>query len=43
MQRGTEIKAGQGIVKIVLLLVVLIFVVWLFFFGGLYSITGMNF
>jgi len=43
MQRGTEIKAGHRIVKIVLLIVLLIIVIWLFFLGGLYSITGINF
>lgn len=29
--------------KIVVLLLLLILVIWLFFMGGLYSITGVNF
>jgi len=40
---GNVIKAGHGILKIVILLILLILVIWLFFLGGLYSLTGINF
>ena len=43
MGKGAEIKAGHGIAKIVILLLLLILVIWLFFLGGLYSLTGINF
>lgn len=40
---GNEIKAGHGFLKIILLVILLILVIWLFFLGGIYSLTGINF
>jgi len=40
---GNVIKAGHGFLKIVILFLLLILVIWLFFLGGLYSLTGINF
>jgi predicted Abi (CAAX) family protease len=36
-----EITAKSDVWAVVLLIVLAIFVVWLFFFGGIYSITGI--
>jgi hypothetical protein len=43
MDKKGEIQAGHGILKIIVLILLLILVVWLFFLGGLYSLTGINF
>jgi hypothetical protein len=43
MEKEAEIKAKRGILRIVVLIILLIIVIWLFFLGGLYSLTGINF
>jgi hypothetical protein len=40
---GKEMKAKHDFTKIIVLLLLLILVIWLFFLGGLYSLTGINF
>jgi hypothetical protein len=40
---GKEMKAKHDFIKIIVLLLLLVLVIWLFFFGGLYSLTGINF
>jgi hypothetical protein len=43
MEKKAEIQAGQRMLRIVVLILLLILVLWLFFLGGLYSLTGINF
>jgi hypothetical protein len=38
-----EMKAKHDFTKIIVLILLLILVIWLFFLGGLYSLTGINF
>jgi hypothetical protein len=38
-----EITAKHRILRIVMLILLLIIVIWLFFLGGLYATTGIDF
>jgi type II secretory pathway component PulL len=38
-----EITAKGRIWRIIILIILLIIVIWLFFLGGLYATTGINF
>jgi type II secretory pathway component PulL len=38
-----EITAKHRIWRIVILIILLLIVIWLFFLGGLYTLTGINF
>jgi len=38
-----EITAKGRILRIIILIILLIIVIWLFFLGGLYATTGINF
>ena len=42
MAQEIKSRAGIDILKIIIFILLLLFVIWLFFLGGFYSLTGSN-